>query len=165
VALDAGHDRAGLEDALRASGCRVLITMTGHAGADYLAMLDAIVPGWETRVGGALPDLEHVVVLSTDGRERDWAMTLDALEGIGTANRGATPPAGRTPDDPADLLRLPEPTTVSHDAVQRKAYASASARGFEVGRREVIAGPCLEPPGYVDGLLAVMLAGGAVIFC
>ncbi|MDT7681651.1 MAG: fatty-acyl-CoA synthase, partial [Pseudonocardiales bacterium] len=56
---------------LAQSRCTLLITMTGFAGLDYLAMLDGIAPGWEHGPTEALPELRQVAVLPTDGRGRD----------------------------------------------------------------------------------------------
>src|SRR5574340_642047 len=44
-----------LKYVLEQSECRVLITMTGYSGLDYLQMLDSIAPGWDT--GRAAPEL------------------------------------------------------------------------------------------------------------
>ncbi|MGC9670711.1 class I adenylate-forming enzyme family protein [Planosporangium sp. 12N6] len=153
---------------LAQSGCNVLITMTGFAGLDYLGMLDAITPGWESGGGEALPDLRHVVLLSTDGRSRDGALTVDGLDDLGTRNPGAT--AGtHKPDDLGDILYTsgttgsPKGVMVTHDAVQRTGYASALTRAFEDGRRILFSLPCYHMFGYVEGLLAAMMVGGAII--
>jgi fatty-acyl-CoA synthase len=57
----------------------------------------------------------------------------------------------------------PKGVLVTHDAVQRTAYASALTRAFEDGRRVLFSLPCYHMFGYVEGLLATMLVGGAVI--
>ncbi len=143
--------------------------MTGFDGMDYLAMLDEIAPGWESGGGEALPDLRQVVVLSTDGRERAGAMTLDDLARLGDANAGASAAGRRQPDDLGDMLYTsgttgsPKGVLVTHDAVQRTAYATALTRAFQDGRRVLFSLPCYHMFGYVEGLLSTMLVGGAVI--
>jgi fatty-acyl-CoA synthase len=150
---------------LRQSRCNVLVTMTGFAGLDYLAMLDEIAPGWESGTTEALPDLRAVVQLSTDGRSREGVRTVDDL-----ASEGAAVPAGgSTPDDLGDILYTsgttgsPKGVMVTHDAVLRTGYASALTRAFEDGRRILFSLPCYHMFGYVEGLLAAMFVGGAIV--
>jgi fatty-acyl-CoA synthase len=52
---------------------------------------------------------------------------------------------------------------VTHDAVQRTGFASALTRAFEDGRRILFSLPCYHMFGYVEGLLAAMFVGGAII--
>jgi fatty-acyl-CoA synthase len=138
------------------SGCRVVITMTGFAGLDYQAMLDDI------------PDPPTVVLLDTDGRARPGALTIEGLAALGDQNRGAGD--GRTidPFGPGDMLYTsgttgsPKGVLVSHDAVLRTAFASALTRAYEDGRRILFSLPCYHMFGYVEGLLSVTFAGGAV---
>jgi fatty-acyl-CoA synthase len=145
---------------LEQSQCSVLITMTGFAGLDYLAMLDEI---------GPLADLREVVLFSTDGRTRDGMRTVDDLAELGAANVGASDGARVKPDDIGDMLYTsgttgsPKGVLVTHDAVQRTAYASALTRAFEGGRRILFSLPCYHMFGYVEGLLAAMVVGGAIV--
>lgn len=154
---------------LRQSECSVLITMTGFDGMDYLAMLDEIAPGWERGAGEALPDLRQVVVLSTDGRSREGAMTFDELAQLGDEHRGASAERRHGPDDIGDMLYTsgttgsPKGVLVTHDAVQRTAYASALTRAYQDGRRILFSLPCYHMFGYVEGILSSMMVGGAVI--
>src|SRR4051794_12821825 len=96
---------------LAQSGCSVLVTMTGFAGLDYLGMLDSLAPGWHEpghadsdRTADVVPDLRHAVVLSTDGRSRDGALSLDGLAARGDQHAGASEAAPHSPDDIGDLL-------------------------------------------------------------
>ena len=154
---------------LRQSRCNVLITMTGFATLDYLAMLDEIAPGWERGEVAALPDLREVVQLSTDGRVRDGVRTVEDLAALGTEHAGAADGNGVEPTDLGDILYTsgttgsPKGVMVSHDAVQRTGYASALTRAFEDGRRILFSLPCYHMFGYVEGLLAAMFVGGAII--
>lgn len=163
---------------LAQSGCSVLLTMTGFSGLDYLDMLDQIVPGWdapdyadsERRERDGFPhELRQVVVLSTDGREREGAMTLADLEAFGRENAGASDGVGHRPEDVGDLLYTsgstgsPKGVLVTHDAVQRTGYASALTRAYEDGRRILFSLPCYHMFGYIEGILSAMFVGGAVI--
>jgi len=152
---------------LEQSGCQVLVTMTGFMGLDYLAMLDAIQPGWESATSGGV--LREVFTLSTDGRERPGARTVEDLRSLGRANAGASDLAGHQPQDLGDMLYTsgstgsPKGVVVTHDAVLRTAYASALTRAYEDGRRILFSLPCYHMFGYVEGILSVTYVGGAVV--
>lgn len=160
-----------LEYVLRQSECRVLFTMTGFSGLDYLDMLDEIVPGWSdgVRDHSRLPVLESVVQLSTDGRTREGALTLDGLTELGERNAGATAGIEVDPLGPGDILYTsgttgsPKGVLVTHDSVLRTGYASALTRAFGDGRRVLFSLPCYHMFGYVEGLIAATMVGGAVI--
>lgn len=152
---------------LEQSGCNVLITMTGFMGLDQLGMLDEIAPGWDGREQTALPELREVVVLSTDGRSRDGVRTVADLEQLGAP--GTADGGGAGPGDVADILYTsgttgsPKGVLITHDASQRTGFASALTRAFEDGRRILFSLPCYHMFGYVEGLMAAMMVGGAII--
>jgi len=154
---------------LAQSECSGLITMTGFGDLDYLGMLDDIAPGWQSGAVANLPALKRVVLLSTDGRDRDGALTVAGLCELGERNIGAAAGSSANPDDIGDMLYTsgttgsPKGVLVTHDAVQRTAYASALTRAFEDGRRILFSLPCYHMFGYIEGLLAAMVVGGAII--
>lgn len=163
------YRRDELAYVLEQSECSVLITMTGFGALDYLAMLDEIAPGWDTGRPGSLTALRRVVLLPTDGRERISVLTVAGLGELGGSYQGGAPDVHVRPDDVADMLYTsgttgsPKGVLVTHDAVLRTAYASALTRAFEDGRRILFSLPCYHMFGYVEGLLAAMVVGGAVI--
>ena len=154
---------------LRQSECNALITMSSFGGLDQLGMLDAIAPGWEHGGGDRLPALRRVVVLPADDRTRTGTMTLLELEAAGAAAPGGAHDGDVSPGDDGDILYTsgttgsPKGVVVSHDAPVRTAYASALTRAYGDGRRVLFSLPCYHMFGYVEGLLAVMHVGGAVI--
>ena len=69
-----------LKYVLEQSDSTVLITMDRMRDRDYLADLDALIPGWEISGGGtALPKLRGVFVVSGDETPRPGTQDLDAL--------------------------------------------------------------------------------------
>jgi fatty-acyl-CoA synthase len=166
------YRRDELAFVLAQSECNVLITMTGFAGLDYLGMLDDIAPGWDSDGElslATLPSLRRVVLLSTDGRQRDRVLDVAGLDALGRSHPGAAAGQGGDPDDLGDILYTsgttgsPKGVMVTHDAVLRTGYASALTRGYEDGRRILFSLPCYHMFGYVEGLLSVLYVGGAII--
>jgi fatty-acyl-CoA synthase len=150
---------------LRQSRCNALVTMTSFGGLDYLQMLDAIAPGWER----GLPDLRAVVQLDTAGAARQGVLDVPGLAELGRRHPGTADESAVAPDSPGDILYTsgttgsPKGVVVTHDAVLRTSYASALTRAYGDGRRILFSLPCYHMFGYVEGLLSVMFAGGAVI--
>ncbi|MBM6927096.1 class I adenylate-forming enzyme family protein [Pseudoflavonifractor phocaeensis] len=91
-----------------------------------------------------------------------WAALLE---------RGGDGPAqpADCPDRVCDIIftsgsnGLPKGVQLTHDMLLRSAYASCLNRGFEPGRRIYIPLPLFHVYGYVEGLLAALLAGGSVL--
>lgn len=153
---------------LEQSDAKLFVTMDEFRGADYLAMLDAIAPGWEEHGGGtSLPQLARVVVFAgkgtADARPRaTYFSELDRDERnlIDTAVE---------PGSDCDILYTsgttgpPKGVQLTHDMLTRTAFGSAYARAFEDGRRIVFSLPLYHVFGYVEGMLAVPFVGGAII--
>ena len=159
-----------LKYVLGQSECRILITMTGYADMDYPQMLDNIVPGWDSgAVSEELPLLRDVILFSTDGRTRAGVRTIEDLDTLGRENAGATAGLDVDPRSLADILYTsgttgsPKGVMIAHDAAQRTGYASALTRAFDDGWRVLFSLPCYHMFGYVEGLMAAMVVGGAVI--
>jgi fatty-acyl-CoA synthase len=166
VPLNFLYRRDELRYVLADSGCRVVVTMTGFRGLDYQSMLDGIAPGWDA----ATSDTPWtVVLLDTDGRARRDCLTVAGLAALGDENRGASGGLVVDPHDVGDMLYtsgttgLPKGVLITHDAALRTAYASALTRAYEDGRRILFSLPCYHMFGYIEGLLSVMFAGGAII--
>jgi len=172
VPLNFLYRREELAYVLAQAECRTLITMTGFAGMDYLDMLDSIAPGWDAagnKTLPTLPELDNVVLLSTDGRTRDDVLTVEGLGWVGGQHHGASEGISPAPDSVGDILYTsgttgsPKGVMVTHDSVQRTGYASALTRAFEDGRRILFSLPCYHMFGYVEGIVAATMVGGAVI--
>ncbi len=142
---------------LRQSGAVALITMDRFRDLDYLSFLDELTPGWET--APTIGALRRVVVF---GGARPGATTLGSLA-------GPVPAVERSADAVADVLYTsgttgePKGVLLTHDMLLRTAYGSAYGRGFQDGRRIAFALPMYHVYGYVEGLLAALFVGGAII--
>ena len=152
---------------LEQSDARCLVTMDSFRNLDYLEMLDQLAPGWERAGGGArFPDLERVFVFPTSDRAlRPGVRPLAELDS-GNAAQMAT---FADPRATADIIYTsgttggPKGVMLTHDMLLRTAYGSAFGRAFEDGRRILFAMPMYHVYGYVEGLLAALMVGGAVI--
>ena len=166
VPVNVQNRRDELGYILRQSDAAALIVMDRFRDLDYLAMLDDLAPGWETAGGGtAFPRLRQVVVFPTgDAPLRAAAQTFAALNVDG----GWARPSG-DPQALSDIIYTsgttgpPKGVLLSHDQLLRAAFASTHARAFEAGQRIVFALPMYHVYGYVEGLLAVLFVGGAIV--
>jgi len=165
--------RQELAYVLQQSECVALIAMDQFRDRDYLADLDAIMPGWETAGGGAsLQDLRQVFVHTTGRPRRDGYEPLlrDTL-GDDTADQAllANAEAVADPHFRSDVIYTsgttgkPKGVVITHDMAMRTAYASAYSRAIEDGRRILFSLPMYHVFGYVECLLASLFTGGAVV--
>jgi fatty-acyl-CoA synthase len=155
---------------LRQSRSKVLVTMSGFAGLDHLAILDEVEPGWESGPRNRLPDLERVVVFPNDGvPTREDVLTLPGLIRLGEQNVGAAGEVIVSGEDIGDLVYTsgttgsPKGVLETHDAVLRCSFGSALTRAFEDGRRTLFSLPLYHMFAYVEGFLAVTWVGGTVV--
>jgi fatty-acyl-CoA synthase len=167
------HERE-LGFALRDSGASLLLTVEAFRDAPIGENLDALAPGWHHGGGGpSIPSLRSVVLCAGVWRvTRPGATTLEAFE------RDADPAldselaaraAAVAPDEPATIFYTSGTTgpakgvVLTHDMELRSAYGSAYTRAFEDGRRILFALPLHHVFAYVEGLLASLFVGGAVV--
>jgi fatty-acyl-CoA synthase len=94
-----------------------------------------------------------------------WKEFLEAGEGMQLPDSDGEAYA----DEISDIIytsgstKAPKGVTLTHDMLMRSALASCLNRGFEIGRRVFIPLPMFHVYGYVEGMLAVILVGGAVL--
>lgn len=153
---------------LRQSDTVLLVTMDRFRNLDYLNFLDELVPGWEHRGGGdVFPKLRHVVVFPTgDATLRAGAAALADFGADAGPWRPITHPG---PSSNADIIYTsgttgaPKGVMLTHDMVLRTAFGSTYGRAFEDGRRILYSLPMYHVYGYIEGLLAALFVGGAVV--
>jgi fatty-acyl-CoA synthase len=153
---------------IKQSDIVLLVTMDRFRDLDYQRFLDELAPGWETRAGAdAFPRLKNVVVFPSSGdAPRPNVTTLDRF----CAGARSFPGRGHpTPQANCDIIYTsgttgsPKGVMLTHDMILRTAFGSAYARAFEDGRRIAFSLPMYHVYGYIEGLLAAMFVGGAVI--
>lgn len=149
----------------------VLISIAASIGVDHLAVLDAMVPGWDSGARSPrLPHLRDILLVSATGRPgaADLAGLVDRAHHVdeSTIHRLERDVA---PDAECDIVFTsgtsgqPLGAVLTHDMVLRSAYGSAYHRGFDDGWRICFSLPMYHVFGYIEGLLAAMFAGGAVV--
>lgn len=177
VPLNTRYKGAEAAYILARSGARILFTVDGFLGTDYPALLDQAV----TADGAeALPDLEHVVVLRSDGadgggpgttagaRRVDWQEFL-----AGAARCEADVAAGRTASitsgDLSDLVFTsgttghPKGVMTTHGQTLRTFATWSAVVGLAEGDRYLIVNPFFHTFGYKAGILACLMAGATMV--
>ncbi|WP_249011108.1 class I adenylate-forming enzyme family protein [Conexibacter sp. DBS9H8] len=159
---------------LRQSDAKVLITMDRHRDLDYLSHLDSLVPDWENAgFGSDFPQLRRIVVFSPErippSRE---TLSLEQLESLGREtstvelrSRAATIDVSSYSDIlyTSGTTGSPKGVLLKHDQVVRESYAAAYQRALEDGRRIAFPMPMYHVFGYMEGLMAALFVGGAII--
>ena len=153
---------------LHQSDAVLLVTMDHWRNLDYLGFLDQLAPGWERQAGGAaFPRLKQVVVFAT-GRQpvRSGASVLADFVANAPAWQAITHPGPLSNSDiiyTSGTTGSPKGVMLSHDMMLRTAFGSTYGRAFEDGRRILFSLPMYHVYGYVEGLLAALFVGGAIV--
>lgn len=129
-----------------------------------------LVTGCEIELESGATGLKQVIALPQAQCRVDipvlgWADFLTAGEGWQLPDSEGEQYA----DEPSDIIytsgstKAPKGVVLTHDMLMRSAYASCLNRGFETGRRIFVPLPMFHVYGYVEGMLAAILVGGAVL--
>ncbi len=158
---------------IQQSDCTALVIMERFRDLDYLDMLDAMAPGWESGDGGtAFPKLRQIVTFNPEGKTRPSATGLADLEAAAEQVDDSAVTAresGALPDGVVYIVYtsgttgFPKGAMLTHDSVLTAAYSSVLIRALDDGHKTLFALPLYHVFSYIEGLLAVMWVGGAII--
>ena len=153
---------------LHQSDAVLLVTMDHWRNLDYLGFLDQLAPGWERQAGGAaFPRLKQVVVFATGTQPvRSGASLLADFVANAPAWQAISHPGPLSNSDiiyTSGTTGSPKGVMLSHDMMLRTAFGSTYGRAFEDGRRILFSLPMYHVYGYVEGLLAALFVGGAIV--
>jgi len=156
-----------------------VVTAETYRGLDLHANLDPILPGWRAEAatdtdpadtavrlvvtlgGPVAPGAGAYDVVTLDALRTDPDPVLDAE--LGRRADTTTPHDVTTLFFTSGTTGRPKGVVSTHDMETRSAYGSAYTRGFEDGRRILFALPLHHVFAYIEGLLASMYVGGAVV--
>lgn len=153
---------------LRQSGAGVLISIDASTATDFLGVFDKRFPGWEAEVHSEEVPTLHAIVLAESGW-RSGALTVPGLSRESDDALVDEATAGIRGDDIADIVFTSGTTghalgaELTHDMLLRSAYGSAYHRAFDDGWRIGFALPLYHVFGYVEGMLAALFVGGAIV--
>jgi fatty-acyl-CoA synthase len=148
------------------SQCRAVITMSSFRGLDYLAALDEIAPAWRRGSFAPFDNLSFIAVLEGG---RSGLLTLDAIADRGAADTAPLPANPVEATDTAVIMYtsgttgLPKGVIQSHDNLARSGFGGAYHLAFEDGRRILSALPLYHAFALVQGLVAALFVGGAIV--
>ena len=151
---------------LKQSDAVMLITMDQFRGLNYLQFLDELAPNWIELGGGtAFPKLKKIVVFPCSGQHLQ--KEISQLQDFGKDAAISVQHPG--PHSNCDIIYTsgttgaPKGVMITHDMMLRTAFGSTWGRAFENGRRILFSLPMYHVYGYVEGLLACLFVGGAII--
>jgi len=151
---------------LKQSDAVMLITMDQFRGLNYLQFLDELAPNWIELGGGtAFPKLKKIVVFPCSGQHLQ--KEISQLQDFGKDADISVQHPG--PHSNCDIIYTsgttgaPKGVMITHDMMLRTAFGSTWGRAFENGRRILFSLPMYHVYGYVEGLLACLFVGGAII--
>jgi len=164
-----------LDYVVKQSDSVCLIAMDCNAEVNYKEIISNLFSEvLEGRRSLQYEKLRKIVVFSESGSAGiAGAMDFQALMDLGCevsdAELQEVQESVKYPDEVVDILYTsgttcqPKGVMLTHDMMWRSAYASCISRAFENGRRIFVPIPLFHAFGYVEGLLAAGLVGGAVI--
>jgi len=161
----------GLEaaDILRRSRSRLLFTVEGFLGNDYVSML-------RDPAAGELPDLERIVLLRDTGTRPSGVHAFDELVASAPSTDGGTDTAAvdqrvaqLEPTDMSDLIFTsgttgrPKGVVQTHGQSLRAASDWADIVGLRADDRYLCINPFFHTFGYKAGILTSLMAGSTLV--
>ncbi len=165
VPLNTRYKGIEAADIIRRSGARLLFTVEGFLGNEYVSMLRAASVA-------ELPDLEQIVVLRDGGVTPEGTMTLAEFVATGSAI-GADEVTARieslTGDDLSDLLftsgttGAPKGVKLTHAQTLRAFGDWADIGGLRPEDRYLCINPFFHAFGYKAGIVASFMTGATLV--
>ncbi len=164
VPLNTRYKGAEAADILSRSRARILITVDGFLGNQYVGML----------AGHDLPHLERIVVLRSEASgqptepSETWEHFLAAGDGV-TAETVAARRAEVRPESTADLLFTsgttgkPKGVICAHGQTLRTVATWANVVGLDQTDRYAAINPFFHSFGYKAGIIAWLVTGGTLL--
>jgi fatty-acyl-CoA synthase len=174
VTINPAYRLGELEHALRAVGCRALITAARFKTSDYIAMIRELVPELGNAGGelqsSRLPELRHIISIA--GMHEgcltfDWI--LERGRQVGSSRLDAVS-AGIQIDDAVNIqftsgtTGLPKGATLSHRNLINNAFFVGEATGIEPGSRVCIPVPLYHCFGMVMGNLGCVTHAATMVY-
>ncbi|KJC34748.1 AMP-binding protein [Bradyrhizobium sp. LTSP857] len=174
VNINPAYRLGELEHALRAVGCRALITATRFKTSDYIAMIRELVPelkdGSGELMSTRLPELRYVISIAG---KHDGCLAFDWV-----SERGKQVGNGRLDavssnvqmDDAVNIqftsgtTGLPKGATLSHHNLINNAFFVGEATGIESGSRVCIPVPLYHCFGMVMGNLGCVTHAATMVY-
>ncbi|HTN99051.1 MAG TPA: FadD3 family acyl-CoA ligase [Microthrixaceae bacterium] len=164
VPLNTRYKGIEAADILRRSGARMLFTVEGFLGNDYVSMLaDPVV--------GELPDLEQIVLLNDSGARPEGVVTIDEL--VASSSTQLSEVDARVESlqgsDLSDLLFTsgttgsPKGVMVSHAQTLRAFGDWGDIVGLESSDRYLVINPFFHAFGYKAGIISSLIAGATLV--
>lgn len=169
VPLNTRYKGIEAADILRRSGSRMLFTVEGFLGNDYVSMLR------DPQVG-ELPDLERIVLLRDTGRRPEDVATCEELVGTAPTTDGRVDTAAvdqrvadLRPTDVSDLIFTsgttgrPKGVIQTHGQSLRAFSDWAAIVGLRADDRYLCISPFFHTFGYKAGILAALMSGATLV--
>ncbi len=164
VPLNTRYKGIEAADIIRRSGAKMLFTVEGFLGNDYVSMLaDPAV--------GELPALERIVVLRDSGTRPDGAVSL--AEFVGSTTRSVDAVDARVASlkggDLSDLLFTsgttgsPKGVMLSHAQTLRAFGDWGDIVGLRSDDRYLVINPFFHAFGYKAGIISSLIAGATLV--
>ncbi|MFN7148800.1 MAG: FadD3 family acyl-CoA ligase [Microthrixaceae bacterium] len=164
VPLNTRYKGAEAADILRRSNARLLFTVEGFLGNDYVSMLRS--------TGEDLPDLQQIVVLRDGGTRPEGTLRLDEFVATGSgvdAEQVAARVAALQGDDLSDLLftsgttGAPKGVRLTHAQTLRAFGDWADIGGLRADDRYLCINPFFHAFGYKAGIVATFMTGATLV--
>jgi fatty-acyl-CoA synthase len=174
VNINPAYRLSELEHALRAVGCRALITAARFKSSDYVAMIRELVPELGNANGelhsARLPELRYVISIAG---KHDGCLSFDWISERGKQagnKRLESVSAAIQMDDAANIqftsgtTGLPKGATLSHHNLINNAFFVGEATGIEPGSRVCIPVPLYHCFGMVMGNLGCVTHAATMVY-